>query len=168
MPHWAFSPEFATLRVQGTKKPAKGPVEVGQEDNPLNRRELAKFAAPGVRDQYIDKYGDPLEEVSPQDLMDLMENLWTSGRGTYATMREAMRRDGGDPWTIRLSLVEAYFKTLYLRHSGLDEAADKLKVEDVTNFIRFRIDELIRAHQEQEAEEARYSRDKFGIRAPRF
>lgn len=134
----------------------------------MNRRELVKFGAPGVREQYMATYGDPLEEVSPQDLMDLMENLWTSGRGTYATMREAMRRDGGDPWSIRLALVEAYFKTLYLRSSELDETTDKLKVDDVSLFIRFRIDELIKSHQEQEAEEARYSRDKFGIRAPRF
>jgi hypothetical protein len=133
----------------------------------VNRRELTKFAVPEVRQQYIDKYGDPLEDVSPQDLMDLMENLWTSGRGTYATMREKMRRDGQDPWTVRLSLVETYFRSLYLRDAKLDEEADKVKVQDVTNFIQFRIEELIKAHQEQEAEEARYSRDKFGIRSPR-
>lgn len=133
----------------------------------MNRRELNKFAVPEVRQQYIDKYGDPLEEVTPQDLMDLMENLWTSGRGTYATMREQMRRDGQDPWTVRLSLVETYFRSLYVRQAKLDEETDKVKVQDVTNFIQFRIDELIRAHQEQEAEEARYSRDKFGIRSPR-
>ena len=99
--------------------------------------------------------------------MDLMENLWTSGRGSYAQQREALRRQGQDPWTVRLALVEAYFKSLYLRQSNLDEQADHLKVEDVSNFIKFRIDELIRAHQEQEAEEARHSRDKFGIRMPR-
>ena len=133
-----------------------------------NRRELMKFADPEIKDQYIRKYGDPLEEVSPQDLMDLMENLWTSNRGTYATTRENMRREGQDPWTIRLALVEAYFKSLFLRSSQLDEEADKVKVEDVTTFIQFRIDELIKAHQEQEAEEARYSRDKFGHRAPRL
>lgn len=133
----------------------------------MNRRELNKFAVPEVRQQYVDKYGDPLEDVSPQDLMDLMENLWTSGRGTYATMREKMRRDGQDPWSVRLSLVEAYFRSLYLRQANLDEEGDSLKVNDVTNFIQFRIDELIKAHQEQEAEEARYSRDKFGIRSPR-
>lgn len=133
----------------------------------MNRRELTKFAVPEVRQQYIDKYGDPLEDVSPQDLMDLMENLWTSGRGTYATMREKMRREGQDPWTVRLSLVGTYFRSLYLRQANLDEEADKVKVQDVTNFIDFRIEELIKAHQEQEAEEARYSRDKFGIRSPR-
>ena len=134
----------------------------------MNRRELNKFAVPEVRQQYIDKYGDPLEEVSPQDLMDLMENLWTSGRGTYATTREKMRREGQDPWTVRLTLVETYFRSLYLRQANLDEEGDALKVNDVTNFIQFRIDELIKAHQEQEAEEARYSRDKFGHRAPRI
>jgi hypothetical protein len=133
----------------------------------VNRRELTKFAVPEVRQQYIDKYGDPLEDVSPQDLMDLMENLWTSGRGTYATMREKMRRDGQDPWTVRLSLVETYFRSLFLRQANLDEETDKVKVQDVTDFIQFRIEELIKAHQEQEAEEARYSRDKFGIRSPR-
>lgn len=126
-----------------------------------------KFADPEIKDQYLRKYGDPLEEVSPQDLMDLMENLWTSGRGTYATMREQLRREGNDPWTIRIALVEAYFKNLYLRQSGDDEKADEVKVYDVTNFIRFRIDELIKAFQEQEAEEARHTRDKFGIRMPR-
>ena len=133
----------------------------------MNRRELSKFAVPEVRQQYIDKYGDPLEEVTPQDLMDLMENLWTSGRGTYAAMREKLRRDGQDPWSVRLALVEVYFRSLYLRQANLDEEADKIKVGDVTLFIQFRIDELIRSHQEQEAEEARYSRDKFGIRSPR-
>ena len=133
-----------------------------------NRRELLKFAEPDIKDNYIRKYGDPLEEVTPQDLMDLMENLWTSNRGSYATLRENMRREGLDPWSIRLSLVEAYFKSLYLRSSQLDEVADKIQVEDVTQFIQFRIDELIKAHQEQEAEEARYSRDKFGHRAPRL
>jgi hypothetical protein len=133
----------------------------------LQSRELVKFADPEIKAEYLRKYGDPLEEVSPQDLMDLMENLWTSGRGTYATMRESLRRQGQDPWTVRLSLVEAYFKSLYLRQSGLDEKTDEAKVYDVTNFIRFRIDELIKAFQEQEAEEARHSRDKFGIRMPR-
>lgn len=133
----------------------------------MSRRELVKFADPEIREQYIQKYGDPLEDVSPQDLMDLMENLWTSGRGTYATMREALRREGQDPWTVRLKLVEAYFKSLYLRQSKLDEEADSIKVLDVNNFIVYRVEELIKAHQEQEAEEARYSRDKFGIRMPR-
>ena len=133
-----------------------------------NRRELIKFAEPDIKDNYIRKYGDPLEEVTPQDPMDLMENLWTSNRGSYATLRETMRREGLDPWSIRLTLVKAYFKSLYLRSSQLDEAADKIQVEDVTQFIQFRIDELIKAHQEQEAEEARYSRDKFGHRAPRL
>ena len=134
----------------------------------INRRELVKFSDPEIVHQYMDKYGDPLEDVTPQDLMDLMENLWTSNRGSYAQMREAARRQGKDPWTIRLELVHAYFKSLYLRQSKLDEVADKIKVDDVTNFISFRIDELIKAHQEQEAEEARYSRDKFGFRAPRI
>lgn len=133
----------------------------------MNRREISKFADPLVKEQYLQKYGDPLDDVTPQDLMDLMENLWTSGRGSYAQQREALRRQGQDPWTVRLALVEAYFKSLYLRQSNLDEQADHLKVEDVSNFIKFRIDELIRAHQEQEAEEARHSRDKFGIRMPR-
>lgn len=134
----------------------------------INRRELVKFSDPDIVDQYVDKYGDPLEEVTPQDLMDLMENLWTSSRGTYATTREAMRREGQDPWSIRLVLVHAYFKNLFLRQSKMDEVADKIKVEDVSNFINFRIDELIKAHQNQEAEEARYSRDKFGHRSPRI
>ena len=133
----------------------------------MKRRELNKFDDPLVREQYMQKYGDPLEDVSPQDLMDLMENLWTSGRGTYATMREKARREGHDPWSIRISLVEAYFKSLYLRQSGMDEQAENLKVNDVALFISFRIEELIRSFQEQEAEEARHSRDKFGIRMPR-
>lgn len=133
----------------------------------MNRRELMKFADPEIKDQYLTKYGDPLEDVTPQDLMDLMENLWTSSRSTYATMREELRRKGQDPWTVRLTLVEAYFKNLFLRQSGDDENADEVKIYDITNFIRFRIDELVKAHQEQEAEEARYTRDKFGLRAPR-
>lgn len=133
----------------------------------MNRRELTKFQVPEVRDQYMDKYGDPLEEVSPQDLMDLMENLWTSNRGTYATLREKMRREGNDPWTVRLSLVENYFRNMYLRQEKLDEEADKVKVLDITHFIQFRIEELIKQHQEREAEEARHTRDKFGIRSPR-
>ncbi|MEB3197185.1 MAG: hypothetical protein VKP62_08275 [Candidatus Sericytochromatia bacterium] len=115
----------------------------------------------------MDKYGDPLEEVSPQDLMDLMENLWTSNRGSYAQQREKMRKEGHDPWSVRLALVEQYFKSLYLRQEKLDETADALKVLDVTHFIQFRIEELIKQHQEREADEARHSRDKFGIRAPR-
>ena len=134
----------------------------------MNRRELTKFQVPEVRDQYMEKYGDPLEEVSPQDLMDLMENLWTSNRGTYAALREKLRREGNDPWTVRLSLVENYFRNMYLRQEKLDEEADKVKVLDVTNFIQFRIDELIKQHQEREAEEARHTRDKFGIRSPRL
>lgn len=133
----------------------------------MNRRELSKFADPLVKEQYLQKYGDPLEDVTPQDVMDLMENLWTSNRGTYATMRESMRRAGQDPWTVRLALIETYFKNLYVRQAGLDEQADALKVQDVTNFINARIDESIKSHQEQEAEEARHSRDKFGIRMPR-
>lgn len=133
----------------------------------MSRRELTKFQVPEVRDQYIDKYGDPLEEVSPQDLMDLMENLWTSNRGTYAALREKMRREGHDPWTVRLALVENYFRNMYVRESKLDEEADKVKLLDVTHFIQFRIEELIKQFQEREAEEARHSRDKFGIRMPR-
>ncbi|MEB3285485.1 MAG: hypothetical protein VKN33_09390 [Candidatus Sericytochromatia bacterium] len=133
----------------------------------MNRRELAKFQVPEVREQYIGKYGDPLEEVSPQDLMDLMENLWTSSRGTYAVHREKMRKEGHDPWTVRLALVEQYFRSLYIRQEKLDETADALKVNDVTHFIQFRVEELIKQHQEREADEARHSRDKFGIRAPR-
>ncbi len=133
----------------------------------MNRRELTKFQVPEVRDQYMEKYGDPLEEVSPQDLMDLMENLWTSNRGTYAALREKLRREGSDPWTVRLSLVENYFRNMYVRQEKLDEEADKVKVLDITHFIQFRIEELIRQHQEREAEEARHTRDKFGIRSPR-
>ena len=133
----------------------------------MSRRELTKFQVPEVRDQYMDKYGDPLEEVSPQDLMDLMENLWTSNRGTYAALREKMRREGHDPWTVRLVLVENYFRNMYIRESKLDEEADAVKVLDVTHFIQFRIEELIKQFQEREAEEARHSRDKFGIRMPR-
>ncbi|HEY9721504.1 MAG TPA: hypothetical protein V6D47_05795 [Oscillatoriaceae cyanobacterium] len=133
----------------------------------MNSRELVKFADPEIKEQYLRTYGDPLEDVSPQDLMDLMENLWSSNRGSYAQLRESLRRAGQDPWTTRIALVEAYFKSLYIRQSGLDEKADEAKVYDVTNFMRFRIEELIKAHQEQEAEEARHSRDKFGIRTPR-
>ena len=133
----------------------------------MSRRELTKFQVPEVRDQYMDKYGDPLEEVSPQDLMDLMENLWTSNRATYAALREKMRREGHDPWTVRLVLVENYFRNMYIRESKLDEEADAVKVLDVTHFIQFRIEELIKQFQEREAEEARHSRDKFGIRMPR-
>jgi len=128
---------------------------------------LTKFAVPEVKQQYLEKYGDPLEDVSPQDLMDLMENLWTSGRNNYATMREKMRRDGADPWTVRLSLVETYFVALFVRQSGINEETDAVKLQDATHFIQFRIEELVRSHQEQEAEDARYTRDKFGIRSPR-
>lgn len=132
----------------------------------MNRRDFMKFDAPGVRDQYLAKYGDPLEDVSPQDLMDLMENLWTSGRGTYATLRESLRRQSLDPWTIRLKLVHAYFKTLALRNPTFD-VNDAPTLGDFELFIDFRIEELNKRHQEIEAEEFRNTRDKFGIRMPR-
>jgi hypothetical protein len=142
-------------------------IGFAKEEWGVTRRELTKFAVPEVRTQYMDKYGDPLEDVSPQDLMDLMENLWTSSRGTYAVLREKLRREGQDPWTVRLALVESYFKTLFMRTAEFTESDEPVKYLDVTYFIQYRIEELIKSHQEQEAEESRYSRDKFGIRAPR-
>jgi len=133
----------------------------------LNHRVLAKFQDPGIKEQYLEKYGDPLEEVSPQDLMDLMENLWLSTRGSYAQLRDALTRKGRDPWTARQELAQAYFKAMYLREHDLDETADKSKVEDVTDFIQVRIMDLIREFQAQEAEQDARTRDKFGIRMPR-
>lgn len=133
----------------------------------FNRRELTKFQVPEVKEQYLEKYGDPLEEVTPQDLMDLMENLWSANRGPTAQLREKLRREGHDPWTVRLALVESYFKTLYTRGTGIDEATDPVHYHDISHFIQYRIEEQVRAHQEAEAEADRYTRDKFGIRAPR-
>lgn len=133
----------------------------------MNNRTLAKFQDPGIKDQYLEKYGDPLDEVSPQDLMDLMENLWLSTRGSYAALRDSLTRKGMDPWTTRQELAQAYFKAMYLREHDLDEESDKSKVEDVTDFIRVRIMDSIREFQALEAEQDARTRDKFGIRMPR-
>lgn len=133
----------------------------------MNQRALAKFQDPGIKEQYLEKYGDPLDEVSPQDLIDLMENLWLSRRGTYATLRDSLTRKGMDPWTCRQELAQAYFLAMYVRENDLDEEADKSKVEDVTDFIRCRIMDQIREFQAREAEQDKGARDKFGIRMPR-
>lgn len=130
-------------------------------------RALAKFQDQAIKDQYLEKYGDPLDEVSPQDLMDLMENLWLSTRGNYASLRDGLTRKGVDPWTCRQQLAQAYFKAMYLREHELDEDEDKSKVEDVTDFILVRIHDHIREFQAREAEQDARTRDKFGIRMPR-
>lgn len=132
----------------------------------MNRR-LEKFQDVAIKEQYLEKYGDPLEDVSPQDLMDLMENLWLSTRGTYAALRDSLTRKGIDPWTNRQELAMAYFKAMYLREHELDETADKSKVEDVTDFIKVRVLDSIKEFQAREAEQDSKTRDKFGIRMPR-
>lgn len=132
----------------------------------MNRR-LEKFQDVAIKEQYLEKYGDPLEEVSPQDLMDLMENLWLSTRGTYADLRNTLTRKGVDPWTNRQELALAYFKAMYVREHDLDEAADQSKIEDVTDFIKVRIQDMIKEFQAREAEQDARTRDKFGIRMPR-
>ena len=132
----------------------------------MNRRELAKFQDAGVREDYLAKYGDPLEDVGPEDIMDLMENLWGSPKGTYSQLRHELSKQGKDPWTVRQELAEAYFRTLYLRDHDLDETRDHAKVEDVSNFIMARVQELIREAQRLEAEEADKTRGKFGSRLP--
>jgi hypothetical protein len=132
----------------------------------MNRRELAKFQDPGIREDYLAKYGDPLEDVGPEDIMDLMENLWGSQKGTYFQLRHELTKQGRDPWTARQELAEVYFRTLYLREHELDEAEDKAKVSDVSDFIMARVQELIREAQRMEAEEADKTRGKFGTRLP--
>lgn len=132
----------------------------------MNRRELAKFQDPGIREDYLAKYGDPLEDVGPEDIMDLMENLWASTKGTYFQLRHELTRQGKDPWTARQELAEAYFRSLYVREHDLDEVADAAKVEDVSNFIMARVQELIREAQRLEAQEAESTRGKFGSRLP--
>jgi hypothetical protein len=132
----------------------------------MNRRELAKFQDPGIREDYLAKYGDPLEEVGPEDIMDLMENLWGSQRGTYWQLRQELTKKGRDPWTARQELAEAYFRSIYVREHDLDESRDLAKVEDVSNFIMARVQELIREAQRLEAEEADKTRGKFGSRLP--
>lgn len=132
----------------------------------MNRRELAKFQDPGIREDYLAKYGDPLEEVGPEDIMDLMENLWGSQRGTYWQLRQELVKQGRDPWTARQELAEAYFRSIYVREHDLDESRDLAKVEDVSNFIMARVQELIREAQRLEAEEADKTRGKFGSRLP--
>lgn len=127
----------------------------------MNRRELAKFQDPQVKEQYLERYGDPLEEVSPQDLMDLMENLWGSKKGSYAQLRDTLTRKGVDTWTGRQDLAEAYFRNLYIREHELDEQTDKSKIEDVSDFIRARIQEHIKAFQEREAQESQNVRMPF-------
>ena len=132
----------------------------------MNRR-LEKFQDVAIKEQYLEKYGDPLEDVSPQDLMDLMENLWLSTRGTYATLRDTLTRKGIDPWSNRQELAMAYFKAMYVREHELDDASDKSQIEDVSDFIKVRISDMIKEFQVREAEQDARTRDKFGIRMPR-
>ncbi|GEM_PF-1063931 len=132
----------------------------------MNRRELAKFQDPGIREDYLAKYGDPLDEVGPEDIMDLMENLWSSQRGTYFQLRQELTKQGSDPWTARQELAEVYFRSLYIREHDIDESQDKIKVDDVSSFIMARVQELIREAQRLEAEEADKTRGKFGSRLP--
>lgn len=132
----------------------------------MNRRELAKFEDPLIKEQYLEKYGDPLEDVAPDELMDLMESLWASRSGQYAQLRDTLTKKGVDSWNARIQLVENYFRNLYVRQSKLDEEKDKSKVDDVTDFIGCRVRDLIRAHQEKEAEDSAHIRDRFGPRIP--
>lgn len=133
----------------------------------MNRRALEKFQDPAIKDMYLERYGDPLEDVSPQDLMDLMENLWGSTRGSYAALRDEHTRKGVDPWTNRQLLAHAYFRAMFQREQDWEDEADKSKIEDVADFIFQRITDLIREHQKIEAEQDAKTRDKFGIRMPR-
>lgn len=132
----------------------------------MNRRELEKFEDPFIKEQYLEKYGDPLEDVSPDELMDLMESLWASKSGQYAALRDVLNKKGMDSWTGRIELLENYFRNLYLRQSKLDEVADKSKIQDVNDFIGCRVRDLIKAHQAAEAEESQHIRDRFGPRIP--
>ncbi|MBM3268851.1 MAG: hypothetical protein FJZ01_14520 [Candidatus Sericytochromatia bacterium] len=128
------------------------------------KRELEKFEDPLIKEQYLEKYGDPLEDVSPDELMDLMESLWASRSGQYAQLRDSLTKKGIDSWNARIQLLENYFRNLYVRQTKLDEEKDKSKIQDVGDFIGCRVRDLIRAHQEKEAEDAQFVRDRFGPR----
>lgn len=128
------------------------------------RRELEKFEDPLIKEQYKEKYGDPLDECAPDELMDLMENLWASKAGQYAQLREALTKRGLDSWTARIELCEHYFHNLYVRQHKLDEEGDRSRIQDVSDFIACRVRDLIKAHQAKEAEEAEHVRDRFGPR----
>lgn len=130
----------------------------------MNRRDLVRFQDPVVKQEYFDKYGDPLDDVAPQDLMDLMENLWASTSGPYSQLKTTLVKKGMDPWSVRQELAEHYFRNMYIRNHKLDEEADKSRIQDVTGFIGCRIADLIRAHQAQEAADSEHIRDRFGPR----
>ncbi|MBU6427756.1 MAG: hypothetical protein KGR26_01975 [Cyanobacteria bacterium REEB65] len=130
----------------------------------MYRRELAKFDDEEIKRQYEEKYGDPLDDCSPEDLMDLMESLWGQKAGQYAQLRDSLTRKGLDSWSTRIELCEHYFRNLYVRQNKLDESADKSKIQDVSDFIACRVRDLIKAHQAKEAEEAEHIRDRFGPR----
>ncbi|MBI6546856.1 MAG: hypothetical protein HY692_08675 [Cyanobacteria bacterium NC_groundwater_1444_Ag_S-0.65um_54_12] len=130
----------------------------------MYRRELEKFEDPLIKEQYLEKYGDPLADVSPDELMELMEGLWASRSGQYAQLREALNKKGLDSWSARIELLENYFRNLYVRQNKLDEAKDKSRIQDVGDFISCRVRDLIKAHQEKEAAEAEHLRDPFGPR----
>lgn len=130
----------------------------------MNRRDLVRFQDPIIKDQYLEKYGDPLEDVAPEDLMDLMENLWASTSGPYAQYKGNLVKGGMDPWSARQELAEHYFRNLYIRAHKLDEEADKSRIQDVTAFIGCRILDLIRVHQASEAAESEHIRDRYSPR----
>ena len=127
---------------------------------------LAKFQDEELRARCHSAVGDPLEEVESEDLIDLMENLWTTRRGTYATLREELVKAGRDPWASRQDLAVAYFRSMTTRDRS-DEELELLGAELLDEWIRCRVVELIREHQAKEAEQDARSRDKFGIRMPR-
>jgi len=127
---------------------------------------LAKFQDEELRARCQAAVGDPLEEVESEDLVDLMENLWTTRRGVYATLRDDLVKAGRDPWAGRQDLAVAYFRSMTTRDRS-DEELELLGHELLDEWIRCRVLELIREHQIKEAEQDARSRDKFGIRMPR-
>jgi len=129
------------------------------------RRELEKFENPEVVTEYRRRYGDPLEEVEPGELMELMESLWASRAGAYAQLREDLRRDKVDPWGTRIKLTETYFRNQYFRINKLDAEKDRSKILDIEDFIDYLVFAKIREHQEAEEQEARFIRDRH---TPRF
>ncbi|MBM3273943.1 MAG: hypothetical protein FJZ00_02230, partial [Candidatus Sericytochromatia bacterium] len=54
------------------------------------KRELERFENPLLKEEYLQKYGDPCEDVAPDELMDLMESLWASRSGQYAQLRDTL------------------------------------------------------------------------------
>lgn len=128
------------------------------------RRELEKFENAEVAAEYRRRYGDPLEEVEPSELMELMESLWASRAGTYAQLREDLRRKNVDPWGTRIQLTETYFRNQFFRTNKLDPEKERSKILDIEDFIGWLVFDKIREHQREEEEESRFIRDRHAPR----